>query len=383
VDLNALFFGIDCISIFVALAVAVVLLVAQPKSAAARLGVLISVNSAGFVVFSRTMFGDWIPEPFRFAPSEPFFLTLQVLMNTTPGAFMLLAFALFQNSLDRFPRWLLALFALQVGLEDLIPWLFGVTTHPSTAPTMTDADPVLYFIFETTPALLQAGFIGASMFWIVKDWRGDLVDSSRRLRLLLMAVIAVSFVSYTLLTRLVFGYADIRLLYFHEAYQAFGVLINCAVIAILFYGAIAPPRTSAPEPAPTTVDPTEDLDFAAFQRAMREQIYHEAGLTIASLAGRLDIPEYRLRRLINSKLGYRNFNHMLHAYRVAEASAALADPAQRRLPILTIALSVGYQSINPFNRAFRDLKGTTPSAFRQHALAGAANGVDSGASGVG
>ena len=102
---------------------------------------------------------------------------------------------------------------------------------------------------------------------------------------------------------------------------------------------------------------------------MKARVYHEAGLTIASLAARLKIPEYRLRRLINTKLGYRNFNHMLHAYRVAEASAALADPAQRRLPILSIALSVGYQSINPFNRAFRDLKGTTPSAFRQDALA--------------
>src|SRR5262249_14984091 len=161
----------------------------QPKSAAARLGALICVNSAGFVVFSRTMFAGWIPEPYRFTPSEPFFLTLQVLMNTTPGAFMLLAFVLFQNSLERFPRWLLVLFALQVGLEDLIPWLVGVTTHPSHVPTMTDANALLYFVFETTPALLQGGFIGAALFWIVEDWRGDLVDSSRQLRLLLMTVI--------------------------------------------------------------------------------------------------------------------------------------------------------------------------------------------------
>ena len=376
-DLNALFFGIDCVAIFVALAVATAFLIARSDEAAARLGAWILVNSAGFVVFSRTMFAGWIPEPFRFAPSDALLLSLQVLMNTTPGAFMLLAFVLFQNSLNRFPRWLLALFALQVGLEDLIPWLFGVTTHPSTVPTMTDSNAALYFIFETTPALLQAGFIGAAMFWVVKDWRGDLVDSSRQLRLLLMTVIAISFVSYTLLTRLVIGYTDIRLLYFHEAYQAFGVLIDCAVLAVLFHAALARQRPAVAAPD-QTVDPTDDLDFAAFESAMRAQTYHEAGLTIASLAVRLAIPEYRLRRLINTKLGYRNFNHMLHAYRIAEASAALADPAQRRLPILTIALSVGYQSINPFNRAFRDLKGMTPSAFRQHALAGGANGAGDG-----
>ena len=373
-DLNALFFGIDCVAIFVALAVAAVLLAVRPNASSARLGALISVNSAGFVAFSRTMFGGWIPEPFRFHPSEPFFLTLQVLMNTTPGAFMLLAFVLFQNSLNRFPRWLLALFAVQVGLEDLIPWLFGVTTHPSTVPTMTDSNAVLYFVFETTPALLQAGFIGAAMFWVAKDWRGDLVDFSRQLRLLLMTVIAISFVSYTLLTRLVIGYTDIGLLYLHEAYQAFGILVNCAVLAALVHAALAQPRPTVAMQEPS-VDPTDVLDFAGFEAAMRARVYHEAGLTIASLAVRLGIPEYRLRRLINTKLGYRNFNQMLHAYRIAEASAALADPAQRRLPILTIALSVGYQSINPFNRAFRDLKGMTPSAFRQHALAGAADGI--------
>jgi AraC-like DNA-binding protein len=81
----------------------------------------------------------------------------------------------------------------------------------------------------------------------------------------------------------------------------------------------------------------------------------------------LKVPEYRLRRLINVRLGYRNFNQMLHAYRVADAAAALADPEKRHLPILTIALTAGYQSINPFNRAFKESKGVTPSAFRARA----------------
>ena len=44
----------------------------------------------------------------------------------------------------------------------------------------------------------------------------------------------------------------------------------------------------------------------------------------------------------------------------------LADP-KNTLPILTIALTVGYNSINPFNRAFRDSKGMTPSAYRAQA----------------
>ena len=368
-DVQPLFFAIDCIGIFVAIAIAIALIVARPRDFAAQVAAFINLTSAGFIVFSRAIFADWIPEPYRIPTTEPVMLMLQVLMNTTPGAFMLLAFALFQQPIARFPRPLWALFALQVGLEDLIPYLFGVTTHPSLVPTMTDASPFLYAVFEATPALLEASFVAIALWWTAKDWRADLVDSSRLLRALLIAVIGVNIVSYTLLTRLVLSLDDIRLLYVHEAYMALNIATGCAVLALWRrLGDLRRGVDAVPAIEPASVDPTDELDYAAFRAAMDARIYHEAGLTIASLATRLSIPEYRLRRLINARLGHRNFNQMLHAHRIAEAREALADPAQRRLPILTIALSVGYQSINPFNRAFRELTGTTPSAFRQHAF---------------
>ena len=47
----------------------------------------------------------------------------------------------------------------------------------------------------------------------------------------------------------------------------------------------------------------------------------------------------------------------------------LADPAQREVPILTIALDAGFGSLGPFNRAFRDAEGMTPSAYRAGRLA--------------
>ncbi len=48
---------------------------------------------------------------------------------------------------------------------------------------------------------------------------------------------------------------------------------------------------------------------------------------------------------------------------------SLAVSTSWTMPILTIALTVGYNSINPFNRAFRDTKGMTPSAYRAQAQA--------------
>ena len=54
---------------------------------------------------------------------------------------------------------------------------------------------------------------------------------------------------------------------------------------------------------------------------------------------------------------------------IDEAKAALADLAQRDVPILTIALDAGFQSIGPFNRAFKADTGLTPTEFRRLPLA--------------
>jgi AraC-like DNA-binding protein len=39
------------------------------------------------------------------------------------------------------------------------------------------------------------------------------------------------------------------------------------------------------------------------------------------------------------------------------------------MPVLTIALDAGFQSIGPFNRAFKAATGVTPTEFRRQALA--------------
>ena len=130
-------------------------------------------------------------------------------------------------------------------------------------------------------------------------------------------------------------------------------------------------KSRAPAAAAKSV-PVAALDaaIAAVRRAFVEQhVYRDGELTLASLAQRLSMPEYRLRKLIHEQMGYRNFNALLHDYRIAEACRDLADPTKNSLPILTIALTVGYNSINPFNRAFRDAKAMTPSAYRAQAQA--------------
>jgi AraC-like DNA-binding protein len=108
-----------------------------------------------------------------------------------------------------------------------------------------------------------------------------------------------------------------------------------------------------------------------------ERAHRQDGLTIGTLAQQLGLPEYRLRRLINQALGYRNFNSFVNHYRIAEVKAALADPRQSEVPVLTIALDAGFSSLGPFNRAFKAETGMTPSEYRRLTAGKAADaGID-------
>jgi transcriptional regulator GlxA family with amidase domain len=125
--------------------------------------------------------------------------------------------------------------------------------------------------------------------------------------------------------------------------------------------------------APAAADPADPADpalAAALAQAMDvQQAWRDEDLSVAGLASRLGVPEYRLRRHINQHLGHRNFNAYVNGLRLAEAQRLLADAGQRDTPVLRIALDAGFGSIGPFNRAFKAATGLTPTEFRRQTLA--------------
>ncbi|MEW8396132.1 MAG: helix-turn-helix transcriptional regulator, partial [Candidatus Thiodiazotropha sp.] len=113
----------------------------------------------------------------------------------------------------------------------------------------------------------------------------------------------------------------------------------------------------------------EELAGSAFIRELErlmveERLFREEGLTIGRLAERMGMKEYLLRRMINGLLGYRNYNQFLNRYRIEEAAKLLLAPETRHLPVLTIALDVGYRSLTVFNKAFKEIMEMTPTEFR-------------------
>jgi AraC-like DNA-binding protein len=206
--------------------------------------------------------------------------------------------------------------------------------------------------------------------WVA--WRGregDLVEGRRRIRLSLV-VGAGAFVVLTNFVEVLVQNGCLG-----DAWRSF-VEIGIALLTFGFCAAmfgirqadlLAPPARMDALPMPPPIDDALAIRLRDYLAA--EKPWRDEGLTIAALAARLGEQEYRLRRLINGSLGYRNFAQFLNASRLDEVRAALADPTQREVPILTIALDAGFGSLGPFNRAFRDAEEMTPSEYRARALA--------------
>lgn len=216
--------------------------------------------------------------------------------------------------------------------------------------------------------LLVLGFIALALVQTFASWSADLVEDRRRVRVFIV-VAASLYGGLNAVLHLTIPGGDAA----EIANVASGALLAGVVAAICMamlrvggaevFAAAPAASEAAPQPNPGATD--RKLVDALMRLMADERIYRHDNVTIGSLAGRLSIPEYRLRRLINQQLGYRNFNVFLNNHRIEEAKAALADPAQAQVPVITIAMDAGFASLGPFNRAFKATTGVTPSEYRR------------------
>jgi AraC-like DNA-binding protein len=239
---------------------------------------------------------------------------------------------------------------------------------------------VLHFTFQTLPTaflisgvLFRIGMIAFAAAGLWEAWRGrdgDLIEARRRLRLALICVVGVYVLTIAL--------AEIAVYNADAPYLIISLIGSSTMVATLAFCAamfgsrqsdlFGPQDRNAGAAAELPVN-DEPLAGQLLALMDAERPHRDERLTIASLAQRLGVQEYRLRRLVNRQLGHRNFAQFLNSYRLAEVKAALTDPTQREVPILTIALDAGFGSLGPFNRAFRDAEAMTPSEYRAAALA--------------
>jgi AraC-like DNA-binding protein len=216
----------------------------------------------------------------------------------------------------------------------------------------------------------EAWVLTLVLLTLAEAWRGlavDLVERRRRMRILVVAglaaflAVAAIVQAYNLVqgtrTPALLGMANLAL------------ITTVALAATWHLVQLRAASWLEPEPAAAKPDELGTLEgrllVALNALIERGHVYREDGLTVGALAARLKTREHILRRVINRGLGYRNFNEFLHAHRIREACERLRRAEDARLPVLSIALEVGYGSIGPFNRAFKARMGMTPSRFRK------------------
>jgi AraC-like DNA-binding protein len=211
---------------------------------------------------------------------------------------------------------------------------------------------------------------------VARGWRDDLIEGRRRFRAALLAA-ACAF----LVIEVAAGFANQVDPQGPWILWVVGRIYGGMVLVALMvtFGIMAlQPRPSlfgAARRAEGTVDVrAEAADRQLLQKLeglMAAETWRQEGLTIGRLAELAGAPEHRLRRLINQRLGHRNFADFLNSYRIEAAKRRLADPAEANRTVAAVAYDLGYGSLGPFNRAFRDATGATPTDWRRQALAAA------------
>ena len=227
--------------------------------------------------------------------------------------------------------------------------------------------------FANPPPLLNALSIIASLtavthaiYAIVKGNRDDLFEPRRRFRLCFVVCISL-LTAFVLIQELVLiGQTTPPFLHFVNVVLIGTVLMFLSVPLLSNDLAAMPKQFATPDPPDIPqLEFADQHSYGKLMKAMESRAYARTGLTIRHLADELDVPEHRLRKLINQRLGHRNFSAFLNGYRLEEACQRLQNPAEARIPILTIALDAGFASLAPFNRAFKAKTGLTPTEYRR------------------
>ncbi len=217
-------------------------------------------------------------------------------------------------------------------------------------------------------AVLHYGALLALVLLIARD---DLQEARRSMRPAIAAFLIFYAIGMTLTSSQMRGAAGI-----HTALGQSGVTL--LVVAVIAFWALKVnilhwPGETVASTAPTPEQRSHEYTalITRITAEMAAGIWQTEGLTVGGRAQRVKAPEHQVRRAINQVLGHRNFAAFINSASIDAAKAKLSAPEGQESTILEIAYDVGFASLGPFNRAFRDATGLSPTDFRKKAIGAA------------
>jgi len=234
-------------------------------------------------------------------------------------------------------------------------WIVLSQLYPQTVPVLR--------------AYASAHFLGLLVV-ILYSGLDDLQDARRRIRPAMSSFLLVYCIGLSLTSQPMQDTRPIRDALFQSSALFFfmGLFAIWALKANLSNWPGA--TTSRPASTPGAQDSLSEqtILIRRIQKAMDEGIWQTEGLTVGGLAQHVKAPEHQVRKAINQVLGHRNFANFINRARIDAAKARLSDLEMTENTILEIAYYVGFSSLGPFNRAFRENTGLSPTDFRKQIL---------------
>ncbi|NIB42975.1 helix-turn-helix transcriptional regulator [Pseudomaricurvus alkylphenolicus] len=141
----------------------------------------------------------------------------------------------------------------------------------------------------------------------------------------------------------------------------------------------APPQTEPAAVATEQVQPStttkyarsglSDEDAEAYKQRLiskmeSERYYLDCDLTLPDLAQAVDLTPHQVSQVINERLN-QSFFTFVSEYRIELAKQMMANPKTRQMPIVDLAMEVGFKSKSSFYNAFKKFARMTPTQYKK------------------
>ncbi|GGB70029.1 transcriptional regulator [Blastomonas aquatica] len=217
--------------------------------------------------------------------------------------------------------------------------------------------------------LLGFAIVGHLIWRLLDERQGDLIQQRHYARTL-VAVLLGGMLLIDLAADALFGF-DWRPLAFSMTQNAmillFGLWLAGRLVTIqadvLTFGVAEGAARLGSADALGNRHPDEALHRRLSVLIERDRVHLDPELTFAQFVVLMGAPERNVRTLINQQMGYDHFRAFLNHHRVVEA-CRLLEERDNEAKLITIALDSGFASLASFNRAFRAIRGCTPTEYR-------------------
>lgn len=113
-----------------------------------------------------------------------------------------------------------------------------------------------------------------------------------------------------------------------------------------------------------TLEDAQRFKIQLMETMQAQQLYLDCDLTLGELADRAGLSYHQASQVINGQLNQRFFS-FVNSYRIDLAKQMLADPQTAAMPIVELAVEVGFKSKSSFYDAFKKATAMTPTQYKK------------------